>query len=395
MLITILVACTRGEAERGVDPRAAERVVPPGITEETAPSMPGGYDLAAELFTDGSIPAFDLELSEQAMDGLRRVPDEWVEGAVVYRGVRLEPVGIRLKGNNSFLPIDEKPSLKLKFDRVLPGLTLLGLREVALDNMSTDPSMMAERVSYRLFREHGLPASRANHATVRINGEDRGLYTLVENVDDEFLALRYPDPGGAMWELADVEFERRDVDDFENESGPDDRAALEGIAEALDGPDPVAEAGRFVDWPQFVDFVAACAVVGQFDSYPWRSPGDDVHLYFDPLDGLMDTVPHGMDETFARPTRDVFDADGLLIRACLADPACSDDYEASLLEVQDTSERIDLLGYAATVRGEIAALAEADPRRPYTRSEIEDAQDELLDFVADRRDELSNQIRRH
>jgi hypothetical protein len=306
----------------------------------------------------------------------------------------MEPVGVHLKGNDSFLPIDEKPSLKVKFNWRLPNLDLLGMQEIALDNMSSDASMMHERLAYRLFREAGLPAARANHATVSINGDDRGLYTLVENEDDEFLGLRYADPSGSMWEFADVEFQDIFIDWFEIETGSDDRTALRAISGAMLALDRYQAASPYVDWRQFVDFTAACAVVGQYDSYPWRSPGDDVHLYFDPADGKMEIIPHGLDETFVRDTRDVFDAPGLLMQACLADPGCADDYRASLWDLQGVAESFDLHAFAQRVQHEIQPFVEADPRRPYSRTEVHTAQDDTLSFIDHRHDELVNQIGR-
>jgi hypothetical protein len=378
-------------------PVVATTVVPvlvPLVSVEVAPASPVGFDLAAPLFGDELVPEFDLELSDGAIDDLRDRPYEWVEGALVYEGVRFEPVGVRLKGQNSFLPIDEKPSIKVKLNAYVEGMDLLELEELTFNNMSTDTSMMHERVAYRLFREHGLVASRANHAVVRINGEDRGLYTLVETVEEELLALWYADPAGAMWELHDAEFDDLSVPEFEHESGPDDRDALQEIADALEagGEAGYEAADAWVDWEQFVDFTAAAAVVGQYDCYPWRTPGDDAHLYFDPADGKMDLLPHGMDETFRNGGRDVFDAPGLLFQACLASADCAADYEASVWDAQATSESFDLLAYAEEVQAQIQALAAADPARPYTFAEVEDGQAHMLDFIDQRADELSDQL---
>jgi hypothetical protein len=369
--------------------------VSPNVAEESVPPAPTGFDLAEPLFSDDAIPAFALELSDDALDSLRSDPYLWVDGAMIYEGVRFDPVGIRLKGQNSFLPVDEKPSLKVKLNHAVEGWDLYQLEELTFDNMSTDLSMMHERVAYRLFREHGLPAARANHATLAINGEDRGLYTLVENVDEELLALWYPgDATGSMFEMADVDFVDADVDGFELESGVDDRTGLQALADALEpgGQAAYTAAADWVDWDQFVEYTAAAAVIGQFDSYPWRTPGDDAHLYFDPADGKLDALPHGMDETFSREDRDLFDAPGLLFQACLADPGCAADYEASLLDVQATADTFDLLAFAEEVQAEIATLVAADPARPYTEAEVDDGQAEMLDFIANRADQLDDQL---
>jgi hypothetical protein len=364
---------------------------PPLVRVETAPPAPGGTDLAAALFPDDRLLTFDVELSDEAMEALRVDPYAWVEGAFVWEGVRYDPVGVRIKGQNSFLPVDVKPSLKIQLDRFVPGWSLFGLKELTLDNGSNDPSLMHERVGYRLFREHGIPASRAAHAWVRINGEDRGLYTHVETVDDEFLALWYADPDGALWELWDVDFQDAYVDLFQHESGPDDRTQIQAIADALElgGQAAYDAADPYVDWDQFVTFAAACAVSGQFDSYPWRSPGDDVHFYFDPADGQLDMLPHGMDETFQDPWYDVTWGGGLLLATCVAVPECADRYRDAVFAVQETAEAIDLLGYAETVREEVEPLALADPMQPWDDATVLDYEDLVIEFVSTRRERLT------
>jgi hypothetical protein len=362
------------------------------LTEEHAPESPTGFALAADLF-DEHVPEFDLTLSEAALEALRVDPYTWVEGTFTYGGITYDPVGIRLKGHNSFEPIDAKPSLKVKLDHV-ENWDLMGLENLTLDNMSSDKSMIRERLAYRLFRELGLPAARANHAVVRINGEDRGLYTLVETVNQDFLELWYPDATGPMWEAAGVEYTDVEIVDFEIESGVDDRAPLQAIADALELGDPLAydEAGRWVDWAQFVDFVATTLVIGQFDSYPWSTPGNDIHVYVDPADGLLDTVPHGMDETFDVDRYDPYSAVGLLFLTCMANPACAADYDASIWDAQDVAEQMDLLGYAEDVQAEIDELAYLDPRRPYTYEQVLNNQAKVLDFIASRREILSELV---
>ena len=174
-------------------------------------------------------------------------------------------------------------------------------------------------------------------------------------------------------------------------SGPEDPAALQAIADALavPGPDGVAATAAWIDWDQFVDFVAATVVVGQYDGYPWHSPGDDAFVWFDPASGRMTTLPHSLDETFVRDDHDPFSGHGLLLRTCLESPTCADDYVTSIWDAQATAARFDLAQYARDVQAQIASLAVADPARPYTVDEIVDAQADLIDFVVDRSEHLT------
>lgn len=353
------------------------------VREEIAPPAPTGLDVAAELFDDDVVPELDVELSPAAVAALRERPYTPVEGALVYRGVRFEPVGVLLIANATVMSIDDKPSLGVQLDLFAP-LELLGLRALELEAMASDPTMMAERVAHRLCHEHGLPASRANHAAVRIAGEDRGLYSLIEPVDDEFLAAR--GTTGPLWELDDAEFDAAGLVGFEPVSGSPDPALLEAVAAALAAGEPT---DAWIDWEEFLAFAAVTVVIGHYDGYPWSAKGDDAYLWVDPADGRLDTIPSRLDETFLDPLRDPLAPDGLLLRACLDAPDCAADYVAAIWDAQATAERIDLSGYVRDVQARIADRVVADPVRPYTLDEVAVAQAGQSAFVDGRRQHLT------
>jgi hypothetical protein len=351
------------------------------VREEIAPPAPTGLEVAAELFDDDTIPELDVELSPTAIAMLRESPYTAVEGALVYRGVRFEPVAVKL--TSSLMSIDEKPSIRVDLDHYAP-LELLGLHALELEGMANDPTMMAERIAYRLFREHGIPASRANHAAVWIGGEDRGLYALIEPVDDDFLAAR--GTTGALWSLDDADFDEDGLAGFEPVSGTPDPAVLEAVAEALATG---ASTDPWIDWAEFLAFAAGTVVTGHYDGYPWSPKGDDAYLWLDPVDGRLDMIPSRLDETFRDPLRDPLAPAGLLLLACLDAPDCAADFVAAIWAAQDTAERIDLSGYVLDVQAQIAPLVAADPARPYTLDEVALAQAELLAFVDGRREQLT------
>src|SRR5437899_13020153 len=63
---------------------------------------------------------------------------------------------------------------------------------LTLHNNVTDASWMIEVLSHRLFRDAGVPASRTAYARVYVTVPGKfdksyfGLYSLVEDVDDNF-----------------------------------------------------------------------------------------------------------------------------------------------------------------------------------------------------------------
>lgn len=399
-----LIGCRAEAPEAGPRPEPPAWA-PPEVREPPVPTprigladVPGGAAAAqnAILFSDDELPVFDLELSEAALEALRADPYGWVEGALTWRGLRFEPVGVRVKGENSFQPIDAKPSLKIDLNRY-EDLALLGLRGLTLNNMDDDPSQLHERLAYRVYREFGVPAARATHAWVRLNGLDYGLYTHVEDVDVRMVSAWFADPSGMMVEVADVDFEAPYLpEDFEHEFGPWDPENLEGVFAAVSYADPAVALVALEDHlsiDSWVDYWAVSAVVGQFDSYPYGHPGDDAHLYDDPTTRVLHWLPHGVDETFSQPTRIVRDGiNGEVGKVCLAAPSCADAFVARTLDALALVEAMDLAGYAERVRDQIAPMVLADERAPYDDLTTADAQQAVLDFVTGRRAALEAQL---
>jgi len=75
-----------------------------------------------------------------------------------------------------------------------PGGAILRAQKLLFHAMNNDPSMMRERLGYGLFREMGVPASRASHAILKVNGQ-ADIYALVEEIDSRFTRSRFSEGG--------------------------------------------------------------------------------------------------------------------------------------------------------------------------------------------------------
>ena len=138
----------------------------------------------------------------------------------------------------SWEPIDQKPSLHINIDKFVAGAAFFGLKDLTLNNMHSDFSMMHERMAYWIARKAGVPASRANHALVTVNGQPYGLYANVETVKKNILKRTFGNNTGALFTATDVDFVAADIPLFELVTGPDDRTMLSGLAAALTAPEP-------------------------------------------------------------------------------------------------------------------------------------------------------------
>ncbi|MDG2505135.1 MAG: CotH kinase family protein [Crocinitomicaceae bacterium] len=110
-----------------------------------------------------------------------------------------DSVGVRLKGNSSDIHPGNKKAFKIDFNKFKVGQNYDGLKKLNFSNSFKDPTFMREKLFFDLCREHGVPAPRANYANVKYNGEDWGFYTLIEQIDDQFLDWRIGNDSGNLF----------------------------------------------------------------------------------------------------------------------------------------------------------------------------------------------------
>ena len=232
-------------------------------------------------------------------------PYLWHEAEVTIDGVALGAVGLRKKGHLGS-QTDLRPALKLDFDRVAPGRRYEGLEGVALNNDRSDPSHARSCVSYQVFRAAGIPAPRCTLAHVTVNGEDQGVYGLVEEIDAHFLARQFAQPGGNLYEGTANDFRPDAIGGFDRETNQGDpsRADLDAMLAALNATDGEVEAAlaAVIDLDQFYRFWATEIVVWHRDGYSGNA--NNFYLYADPgRGGRMVFLPWGTDAALSVDNR--------------------------------------------------------------------------------------------
>jgi len=372
---------------------------------DTIPDAPDPSDV---LFSDDELPVFTIRISVANANHLQAEyaggEHEWVEATLVYDDQEYGPIAIRLKGENSFEAFRSKPSIKVDFNRY-QELELRGLTGFTLNNMNNDYSMMHERMAYRVYREFGVPAYRANHALVyvqELNGEgtvvsDRfyGLYALLENANRKMIGRWFDDKDGSLWEIWDADFYDEYVPCpnttgssgcFQIEFGEEDREPIQAVADALElsGEAAIEAADPHFSWAGWVDYWAVGSLVAQYDSYPYASPGDDCHVYHDPTSGKLVFMPHGEDETFYYADHDFTSVNGIAAQRCKGSTTCFRSYRERTWEALDKAEEWDWLGYFDQVQAQIEPWIEQDTNRWYTDDYVIYYQQYMRDFIQHR-----------
>ncbi len=246
--------------------------VPP---DNPPPNDDSGID-ADYIFNQGAIRTYELKVSQANWDLLNAsaLDEEYVPATLHFEGREYGPIGLRYKGSGGTLEpcVDEdtgellcdKLSMKLKFSEYDKDLRFHGIKRLNFHSMINDVSMMRERLAYSLFRESGVPAPRATHAWLEVNGEPMGLFALVEQIDGSFARDRFADGEGnvykEVWPVSDDE--EAYIEALKTNRGSDaDVSRMMRFAEALRAAeDDAAVAGVLEDWLDVDTLMAYLAV---------------------------------------------------------------------------------------------------------------------------------------
>ena len=280
----------------------------------TPPGMGGGAD-----GRDGPPPGMVLQGRDGKRNGLSSmmgIDFEYVHADLEFEGMTFADVAVRYKGNGTFLEArgSLKRSLKIDLNKYVKGQKLAGVTTLNLHNNITDAGMMNEVISYQLYRDAGVPAPRTAYARVFVTVPGKherqylGLYSLVENVDKNFVADRKLGASGALFKPSMPDLFANLGDDWKAyQQGYDPKTDLTPeqerrviafsrlVATATDG-EFAARLGDFVDLDEFARFLAVTVWIGDLDSI--LTAGQNYYLFLDPKGSRFQFIPWDKDHTF-------------------------------------------------------------------------------------------------
>jgi spore coat protein H len=234
-----------------------------------------------DVFSDRAIRTYSLELPEGRWRKLREqaLAETWAPASLSVDGVPFGVVGVRFKGSTGTLaacfqdgkPVCAKLPMKLRFDRYDPGRRFFGLQRLNFHSMLRDPSGMRERLAYRVFEDAGIAAPRTAWARIEVNGEDLGVFTLVEAIDARFADRRFFFDDGLLYKEAwpsstDPDYYERRL--RTNRSEPHEHAKMLAFAHELARTEPDALAAlleRWTDADHLMRYMAVDRLIGNWD----------------------------------------------------------------------------------------------------------------------------------
>ncbi|WP_437638095.1 CotH kinase family protein [Sorangium sp. So ce854] len=281
---------------------------------------------ADELFAANAVPRFDFHLPEERWAELKANArdEEYVEAEACYEGKSLGVVGLRFKGGYGTLQMCfdaqgnlscPKLSMKVKFDEYVDGQRFYAQKRLNFHSMIWDPTRLHERIAYGLYREMGVSAPRSAWATLRVNGESQGLFSMVEEVDGRFLESNFPEgPDGDLykeaWPVSDeASYYAERLETNEDEATHERFVAFAADLASTEGAERLAALSRWADIEQLQRYMAVDEAIVNWDGvttfYVDPAGGAYNHnffLYDDPSSGKFHLIPWDMDQTLGVST---------------------------------------------------------------------------------------------
>ncbi|MFT5679609.1 MAG: hypothetical protein ACI8RZ_000513 [Myxococcota bacterium] len=350
----------------------------PGWTNGSHPG--DSTDPSDDLFQVDRVTPISVWVEDDQWQALTLDHYTYVEASLSAGTAWFDRVGFRKKSTvGSNRDLDDKAAFKIDLNRY-DDHRLGGQKMLTLNNMVQDPTYVAEHLAYSLYRAAGIPAPRVGYVRLTINGEDWGLYALIENVDDTFLDRWYADGSGVLYEGAYgtdlVEGELEDLEVDEGDAG--DRADLSAIAEILTSTpdaDSIAALEARVDLDGLLTNMAIEAAILHWDGY---TTANNYRLYHDPRTDRIQLLPWGTDQTFISSDYAPYTGYGLMYTFCLQDADCRTRYGDALLEAADLMDSLPLLDEQAAVRAMLADDIASDPRAEHS----DDTQASYLSYMS-------------
>jgi spore coat protein H len=261
---------------------------------------------AHDLFTASAVRHFKIQIGPTEWESLKKDKSTYekdkstyVRAALTVGNESFKDVGVRLKGQGSFRPLEDRPSLALKFDEFVEDQKFCGLTKIMLNNAHQDRSYLSEYICASLYRDAGVPVGRVTFATVELNERDLGFYVLIEAMNKVFLRQHFRNPNGPLYEAYAKDIDRT----LDQDSGqPSDQADVKRLLAAARLPveSRMVALEEVLDVDNFLSSLAICMLIAQHDSYALNH--NNYRIYREPDSRRFTMIPHGIDGSFTRNT---------------------------------------------------------------------------------------------
>lgn len=322
--------------------------------------------------------------------------DLYLNVSIDFNGEIYNNVGIKVKGNSSFNNPSQKKSFKLDFNEFISGQDIHGLKKLNFNNSFKDPSFMREKLVNDFLIEHQIPAPRTTYCNVYMNGQLWGLYTILEEVDDEFCDhwfgsndgnLFKGDPhgdlrwkGSATQALYETEYE------LKNNSTANNWSDLIGLIDVINNTASSNLQSALDARLNTATFVKQWAVWNMFSSLDsYMGSGHNYYIYHDTITDKFQWISWDNNETFGSfknglTTTQLMNMDMYYISTPASRPLCNNMlnnpsykslYNSAYCELKQDFTHAYFDSKIDSIKNVIQSSVYADPKKFYSNNSFD------------------------
>jgi len=244
------------------------------------------------------LPAYQLAIPLDQYAILQANTDaDYVTADFTGGNVAFPAIGVRFRGATS--RDNQKKSWKINFKKSSP---FEGRDKLNLKAVSTDNSLLTECLTAAQLTQLSLLASNCSYAHLEVNGEYMGVFSKLEEVDDDFFNARGINPKGQLLEAdAPGNANFRILDDYstawdDHSDNGDGYPALSALVQAINTtPDAsfAAVISSVVNVDAYLDYWALMQANGD-----WDHVSHNYYVYRSPDSPLWEVIPKDFDQAF-------------------------------------------------------------------------------------------------
>jgi CotH kinase protein/Lamin Tail Domain/FlgD Ig-like domain len=290
------------------------QLIPSFMSINTEEYSPEG-DPSEQLFTEDIVQNFNLHFyTENWADSLEYYynnGEEYIPAMLTYNDtIVLDSIGVRYKGNSSYMQSSTTPKkpLKFHFGKYIDDQLLCGMEKLNFSNCVKDPSFMREVIGYQIIGQY-IPSPRTAYANVSVDNDLLGFYVQVEQIDEFFITRHYDENIGDLYKAGDdgaTMLYRGDVmsdyeDEFELKTNEDEND-WNSLITLLDNLNNCSDEAFYdtmdgmLNLDQCAVMLAYNMVLSHFDSY--TGSGRNFYLYQNTTTARFEFLPWDLNETF-------------------------------------------------------------------------------------------------
>lgn len=243
--------------------------------------------------------------------------EEYVIVDMTIDNLYYQNVGIRTKGSSiyGYLKANnlENYSFKVKLDYINPNQTYKGITEIYLNTRVYDSTSMREYLAYRIYNEMGIDTQTYFLADLKINGEENGIITIVEVINQKYVAKKYKNNKGNLYKPipiegkgnygADLRYYDSKMENYKGifnnikttNTNDNDKNRLIEIIKKIEKAKTNEEIEKnFIDFNKIIKMIAINKAIANIDNFTSKTLRN---YYLYEIDNKIDIIPFDFDLT--------------------------------------------------------------------------------------------------